>query len=100
MAAAHWKGYLDLSLVTAPIALYPASSRAEKTHFHQINRRTSNRLRQQMVDEKTGEVVNKDDKSRAMRFPRANMSRSSPRRSRPSSTVHSHTRYGKIRARR
>ncbi len=61
---AYWKGYLKLSLVTAPVALYPASSQAEKTHFHQINRKTGNRLRQQMVDEKTGKVVGKDDKSR------------------------------------
>jgi Ku protein len=61
---AYWKGYLKLPLVTAPVALYPASSQAEKTHFHQINRKTGNRLRQQMVDEKTGKVVEKDDKSR------------------------------------
>jgi DNA end-binding protein Ku len=61
---AYWKGYLKLSLVTCPIALYPASSQAEKTHFHQINRKTGHRLRQQMVDEETGRVVDKDDKSR------------------------------------
>jgi DNA end-binding protein Ku len=61
---AYWKGYLKLSLVTCPIALYPASSQAEKTHFHQINRKTGHRLRQQMVDEVTGKVVDKDDKSR------------------------------------
>jgi DNA end-binding protein Ku len=61
---AYWKGYLKLSLVTCPIALYPASSQAEKTHFHQINRKTGNRLRQQMVDEETGKVVDKADKSR------------------------------------
>src|SRR5215510_12206130 len=61
---AYWKGYLKLSLVTCPIGLYPASSQAEKTHFHQINRKTGHRLRQQMVDEVTGKVVGKDDKSR------------------------------------
>jgi len=61
---AYWKGYLKLSLVTCPIALYPASSQSEKTHFHQINRKTGHRLRQQMVDENTGKVVDKDDKSR------------------------------------
>jgi DNA end-binding protein Ku len=61
---AYWKGYLKLSLVTCPIGLYPASSQAEKTHFHQINRKTGNRLRQQMVDEETGRVVDKDDKGR------------------------------------
>src|SRR6185436_19192663 len=61
---AYWKGYLKLSLVTCPIGLYPASSQAEKTHFHQINRKSGHRLRQQMVDEVSGRVVDKDDKSR------------------------------------
>jgi DNA end-binding protein Ku len=61
---AFWKGYLRLSLVSCPIELYPATSQAEKTHFHQINRKTGNRLRQQMVDEETGKVVDKEDKAR------------------------------------
>ena len=61
---AYWKGYLQLSLVTCPVELYPASSQAEKTHFHQINKKTGHRLRQQMVDEKTGKVVDRDDKGR------------------------------------
>src|SRR6478609_3199742 len=61
---AYWKGSLKLSLVTCPIALYPASTQAERTHFHQINTRTGRRLRQQMVDEQTGRVVDGDDKGR------------------------------------
>jgi Ku protein len=61
---AYWKGYLKLSLVTCAVALYPASSQSEKTHFHQINRKTGNRLRQQMVDEDTGRVVEKENKGR------------------------------------
>jgi Ku70/Ku80 beta-barrel domain len=61
---AYWKGYLKLSLVTCPVSLFPASSQSEKTHFHQINRKTGNRLRQQMVDEETGRVVDKEDKGR------------------------------------
>ena len=61
---AYWKGFLKLSLVTCPVALYPASSESEKTRFHQINRKTGNRLRQQMVDEKTGRVVEGEDKGR------------------------------------
>jgi DNA end-binding protein Ku len=60
----YWKGYLKLSLVSCPVALYPASTQAEKTHFHQINTRTGNRLRQQMVDEETGRVVEGDQKGR------------------------------------
>ena len=61
---AYWKGSLKLSLVTCPIALYPASTQAEKTHFHQINRKTGHRLKQQMVDERTGRVVDSDHKGR------------------------------------
>ena len=61
---AYWKGHLKLSLVTCPVALYPASSQSEKTHFHQINRATGNRLRQLMVDEETGKPVEKDQKGR------------------------------------
>jgi Ku protein len=60
----YWRGYLRLSLVTCPVLLYPATTQAEKTHFHQINRRTGHRLRQQMVDEETGKVVEKGDKGR------------------------------------
>lgn len=61
---AYWKGYLKLSLVTCPVALFPASSQSEKTRFHQINRKTGNRLRQQMVDEETGRVVEREHKGR------------------------------------
>jgi DNA end-binding protein Ku len=64
MPRAYWKGYLRLSLVTCPIELFPATSQAEKTHFHQINTRTGHRLRQQMVDEQTGQVVDAKHKGR------------------------------------
>src|SRR3954447_24873654 len=60
----YWKGYLKLSLVSCPIAMYPASSRSERVALHQINKKTGNRLRQQMVDEQTGDVVEKEDKGR------------------------------------
>ena len=51
---ANWKGYLRLSLVSCPIALYPASSLSEKVSFNRINRKTGNRLKQQNVDSETG----------------------------------------------
>src|ERR1700724_973339 len=54
---ANWKGYLRLSLVSCPIALYPASSHSEKVSFNRINRKTGNRLKQQNVDSETGDVV-------------------------------------------
>ena len=34
---ANWKGYLKLSLVTCPIALFPATSSKEKVSFHLLN---------------------------------------------------------------
>lgn len=32
---ANWKGFLRLSLVTCPVALYPATSESEKVSFNQ-----------------------------------------------------------------
>jgi Ku protein len=61
---AYWKGSLKLSLVSCPVLLYPASTSAEKTRFHMINRETGNRLKQQMVDAETGDVVESDQKGR------------------------------------
>jgi DNA end-binding protein Ku len=61
---ANWKGYLRLSLVSCPIALYPASSLSEKVSFNRINRKTGNRLKQQNVDSATGEVVQREDTAR------------------------------------
>jgi len=49
----YWKGYLKLSLVSCPIALYTATSSGERVAFRQINKKTGNRLRQQLADEET-----------------------------------------------
>jgi DNA end-binding protein Ku len=61
---AYWKGSLKLSLVSCPVSLYPASTSLEKTRFHMINKETGNRLKQQMVDAETGDVVDSDQKGR------------------------------------
>jgi Ku protein len=61
---AYWKGSLKLSLVSCPVVLYPAATSAEKTRFHMINKETGNRLKQQMVDAETGDVVESDQKGR------------------------------------
>src|SRR3954469_24285134 len=60
----YWKGYLKLSLVSCPIAVNPATSSSERVSFRQINKKTGNRLRQQLVDEVTREPVEADDKGR------------------------------------
>jgi DNA end-binding protein Ku len=42
---ANWKGFLRLSLVTCPVALYPATSESEKVSFNQLNRKTGHRIK-------------------------------------------------------
>ncbi len=59
-----WKGYLKLSLVSCPIAMFPASSSSERVSFRQINKSTGNRLKQQLVDSVTGDVVEPGQKGR------------------------------------
>src|SRR6195256_3803055 len=54
---AYWKGYLKLSLVSCPIQLFPAISAREKIRFHQINRKTGNRIKYCKLDAVTGEPV-------------------------------------------
>jgi DNA end-binding protein Ku len=58
---AYWKGYLKLSLVSCPIALYPAASSAERVSFNRINKKTGNRIKQQQVDGESGQPVDKED---------------------------------------
>ena len=58
---ANWKGFLRLSLVTCPVALYPATSDAEKVSFNQINRKTGHRIKYTKVDAETGDEVANED---------------------------------------
>ncbi len=58
---AYWKGYLKLSLVSCPIALFPATSEREKISFHQLNKETGNRIRYKKVDADTGDEVDNAD---------------------------------------
>jgi len=58
---AYWKGYLKLSLVSCPIALFPANSEREKISFHQLNKNTGNRIRYRKVDAETGDEIESSD---------------------------------------
>jgi DNA end-binding protein Ku len=58
---ANWKGFLRLSLVTCPVALYPATSESEKISFNQQNRKTGHRIRYLKVDADTGDDVANED---------------------------------------
>jgi DNA end-binding protein Ku len=58
---AYWKGYLKLSLVSCPVALFPATSEREKISFHQLNKNTGNRIKYRKVDAETGDEVESAD---------------------------------------
>src|SRR5436309_1922455 len=58
---ANWKGFLRLSLVTCPVALFAAASDSEQSSFNQINRNTGHRIKYQKVDADTGEEVSSED---------------------------------------
>lgn len=57
----NWKGYLKLSLVSCPVALYPATSASDRVSFNQINKNTGNRVRYKKVDGETGDEVDSSD---------------------------------------
>jgi len=67
-ARPYWKGYLKLSLVSCPIALYTGTSSTERVSFRQINKKTGHRLRQQLVDEVTREPVEGEHKGRGYEY--------------------------------
>jgi DNA end-binding protein Ku len=57
----YWRGHLRLALVSCPIRLIPALTDKDTVRFHKLNRETGNRLKQQMVDSETGDVVERDE---------------------------------------
>ena len=61
MARPFWRGQLRLALVTCPINLTPATTERDKIRFHKLNRETGNRLRMQMIDSETQDVVDRDE---------------------------------------
>lgn len=60
VARPTWQGHLKLSLVTCPVALYPALSSAGQVRFHLINPETHNRIRMVPTDPDTGPVERSD----------------------------------------
>src|SRR6201985_855690 len=58
---AYWKGYLRLSLVSCPIALYPAASSSERVSFNRINKKTGHRLQQLRAASESGDPVERED---------------------------------------
>ncbi|RXH41323.1 Ku protein [Bradyrhizobium zhanjiangense] len=65
---ANWKGFLRLSLVTCPVALYPATSESEKIAFNQLNRATGHRIKYLKVDADSGDEVPNEDIVKGYQF--------------------------------
>ena len=68
MPRSSWKGYLKLSLVSCAVALYNATSASERVSFNTLNRKTGNRLKQQMIDSGTEEPVDPSDRVKGYQF--------------------------------
>ena len=58
----NWKGFLKLSLVSCAVALYSATSTSQRIRFNIINRKTGNRIRNDVVDAETGQPVEPEDR--------------------------------------
>jgi DNA end-binding protein Ku len=59
-ARAYWQGHLRVSLVSFPIRLYPASVPARQIAFHQIDKKSGQRVRQQLIVPDKGPVDRSD----------------------------------------
>ncbi|HXC55443.1 MAG TPA: Ku protein [Rhizomicrobium sp.] len=55
-----WQGHLRLSLVSCPVALFGAVTRASDISFHMLNPETNNRIRMVPTDPDTGPVERAD----------------------------------------
>ena len=64
----NWKGYLKLSLVSCSVALYPATTTSERIRFNIIDRKTGNRIRNDIVDAETGQPVEPEDRVKGYQF--------------------------------
>lgn len=55
-----WQGHLRLSLVSCPVALYTATSRAGEVHFNMLHKKTHNRIRMIPTDPELGPIERSD----------------------------------------
>jgi DNA end-binding protein Ku len=63
-----WRGYLQLSLVTCPVAMYAANHDRGSLHFNLINPKTGNRIRMITQDAETEEELSRKDLVKGYEF--------------------------------
>lgn len=68
MPRPFWSGQLRISLVSVGISLVPATETKSEIHFHQIDRRTGARVRNQLVSSADGEPLEKNDVVKGYEF--------------------------------
>lgn len=64
----NWKGFLKLSLVSCAVALYPATTTSQRIRFNILNRKTGNRIRNDVIDAETGQPVEPEDRVKGYQF--------------------------------
>jgi DNA end-binding protein Ku len=60
MPRPYWSGQIQISLVSFSIKLFPATEAKSEIHFHQLSRKTGERIKHQKVSEDEGPVENSD----------------------------------------
>jgi DNA end-binding protein Ku len=63
-----WRGYLQLALVTCPVAMYAANHDRGSLHFNLINPKTGNRIRMITQDAETGDELSRKDLVKGYEF--------------------------------
>jgi len=60
MVRPYWTGQIQISLVSFGVKLFPATEAKSEIHFHQLSRKTGERIRHQKVSGEEGPVDNND----------------------------------------
>jgi DNA end-binding protein Ku len=60
MVRPYWTGQIQISLVSFGVKLFPATEANSEIHFHQLSRKTGERIRHQKVSGEEGPVDNND----------------------------------------
>lgn len=60
MARPYWSGQIQISLVSFGVKLFPATDAKSEIHFHQLSRKTGERIKHQKVSGEEGPIDNSD----------------------------------------
>jgi DNA end-binding protein Ku len=61
MARPYWSGQIRISLVSFGVQMFPATEAKSEIHFHQLNRKTGERIRHQNVSSDDSDPLEKED---------------------------------------